>query len=263
MTSSLPIAPPEAPRRRPQRRRPPRILIIGLLLGVVVAAYLVLRDSGDDRPARQPAFSVPGLSPAARTTLPFQAPPIDMARVPELSRRMQIPERMLIAYGKAEELQRQVSPACGISWTMLAGIGRKESFHGKINSTAINPDGTLSKPIIGVPLDGSPGFRAIRDTDGGVMDQDTTWDRAVGPMQFLPSTWKRWAVRVSGDGQPADPQNVDDAAATAARYLCAEGNNLTDAQGWWKAVLTYNESVSYARDVFSGQDAYARAVQQQ
>lgn len=264
MTSSLPIAPSPPQRRRPKRRGVPKVLILGLLVGVIVAAYLVLRDDGEEPRRRPQAFPVPELTPQARTTVPFQAPPIDMARVPELSRRMQIPERMLVAYAKAEELQRQTDPACGISWTMLAGIGRKESFHGRINSTSINQDGTLSKPIIGVPLDGSPGFRAVKDTDKGVMDQDTTWDRAVGPMQFIPTTWKRYAVRVSGDGQPADPQQVDDAAATAARYLCAVGDNeLTSPQGWWKAVMTYNESVSYARDVFSGQDAYAKAVQSQ
>jgi membrane-bound lytic murein transglycosylase B len=260
MTSSLPIAPPRPQRRRPKRRAAPIILIVGLLVGVVVAAYLAL--GGNDNRAKPPTFTIPELTPEARTTLPFQAPPLDMARVPELSRKMQIPERMLVAYGKAEERQRQANPRCGISWTMLAGIGRKESFHGRINNTDVNPDGSLTKPIIGVPLDGSPGFRAVKDTEDGAMDGDTQWDRAVGPMQFLPTTWKRYAVRVSGDGQPANPQNVDDAAATAARYLCASGNNnLTTPQNWWKAVTTYNESIAYARDVFSGQDAYAKGVQ--
>lgn len=238
------------------------MLVIGLLIGVVVAAYLVLRD--DDTPkksGRQPQFPVPALTPAARVTLPFQAPPIEQAAIPEISRRMQIPERSLLAYVKAEQGQRTANARCGISWTMLAGIGRKESFHGRINGTTINPDGSLSKPIIGVPLDGSPGFKAIKDTDKGALDKDTTWDRAVGPMQFLPATWKRWGVRANGDGKPADPQNVDDAAATAARYLCASGaNNLTTPEGWWQAVLTYNESIAYARDVFSGQEAYAKAV---
>nr|WP_042190240.1 lytic murein transglycosylase [Kibdelosporangium sp. MJ126-NF4] len=241
------------------------MLVIGLVLGVVVAAYLVMRDDDTPKkPARQPQFALPVLTPEARTTLPFQAPPIDMAAVPEISRRMQIPERSLIAYAKAEQRQRETNAECGISWTMLAGIGRKESFHGRINGTTINPDGTLSKPIIGVPLDGSPGFKAIKDTDQGVLDKDTTWDRAVGSMQFLPTTWKRWGVRASGDGKPADPQNVDDAAATAARYLCdSGGNNLTSAAGWWQAVLTYNESVAYGQAVFSNQEAYAKAVKPQ
>ncbi|MCA1656054.1 MAG: lytic murein transglycosylase, partial [Pseudonocardiaceae bacterium] len=52
----------------------------------------------------------------------------------------------------------------------------------------------------------------------------------------------------------------DDAALTAARYLCASGGDLASAAGWWQAVLTYNESVAYGRDVFSGADAYARAA---
>jgi membrane-bound lytic murein transglycosylase B len=65
-------------------------------------------------------------------------------------------------------------------------------------------------------------------------------------------------VRASGDGKAPDPQNVDDAALTAARYLCSRGGNLATAAGWWRAVLAYNASVSYGQDVFSGADAYAK-----
>jgi membrane-bound lytic murein transglycosylase B len=124
----------------------------------------------------------------------------------------------------------------------------------------VGADGRLSPPVIGIALDGSPGVRAIRDTDRGRLDGDTAWDRAVGAMQFLPSTWARWATRASSDGAPPDPQNVDDAALAAARYLCASGGNLSTGKGWWKAVLTYNESTAYARNVFSAADAYARAA---
>jgi membrane-bound lytic murein transglycosylase B len=93
-----------------------------------------------------------------------------------------------------------------------------------------------------------------------VLDGDTTWDRAVGPMQFLPATWKKWAVRASDDGAQPDPQNMDDAAMSAARYLCSVGGDLTTPSGWWSAVLTYNNSVQYGQQVFDGQDAYARGV---
>jgi membrane-bound lytic murein transglycosylase B len=79
-------------------------------------------------------------------------------------------------------------------------------------------------------------------------------------MQFLPVTWKKWAMRANGDGTPPDPQNMDDAALTAGRYMCAIGGDLTTATGWWLAVLTYNTSTQYGRDVFDGQDAYARAT---
>jgi membrane-bound lytic murein transglycosylase B len=79
-------------------------------------------------------------------------------------------------------------------------------------------------------------------------------------MQFLPRTWLRWGVRANGDGKAPDPQNIDDAALTAARYLCASGGNLSTARGWWRAVLTYNRSVPYGQKVFSGADAYAKAA---
>jgi membrane-bound lytic murein transglycosylase B len=239
----------------------PKLLIIGLLLGVLVAAYLVVSTiTGNLSRPKQPEFAVPDINAEPRVAVPFKAPPIDMATVPAMARKMEIPERVLMAYARAEERQRAATPRCGISWTMLAGIGRKESRHARFGGATVEADGTLSKPIIGIPLDGSQGVKAIKDTDGGTYDGDAIWDRAVGPMQFLPATWKRWAVRANGDGAPADPQNIDDAAASAARYLCSVGGDLTSGRGWWAAVMTYNQSVVYAREVFSGQEAYSKAA---
>lgn len=259
--SSLPsFAPPVEPPPGARRRRIPKLLVIGLLLGLVAGLVLVVRGMGDEqRPPGRAGFPVPEIEAAPRATVPFVAPRVDLNALPEMARRMDIPERVLLAYVKAEQQQRVRTPRCGISWTMLAGIGRKESLHARYGGTTVTETGQLSRPIIGVPLDGSPGVRAIKDTDSGTLDGDVTWDRAVGPMQFLPVTWKRWAVRANGDGAAADPQNMDDAAMSAARYLCAVGRDLTSAPGWWEAVLTYNNSVQYGRDVFSGQDAYARA----
>ncbi|MET0233270.1 MAG: lytic murein transglycosylase [Kibdelosporangium sp.] len=239
----------------------PKLLIIGLLVAIVAAGYLLLRDTqGGPVRSRQPEFTVPEINAQPRAAAPFQAPPVDMSAVPGMARKMEIPERVLMAYARAEEKQRAETPRCGISWTMLAGIGRKESRHARFGGSTVDANGKLTKPIIGIPLDGSQGVKAIKDTDSGVLDGDPTWDRAVGPMQFLPGTWKRWAVRANGDGAPADPQNVDDSAASAARYLCAVGGDLTSGTGWWEAVLTYNQSVVYAREVFAGQEAYSKAV---
>ncbi|MBP2320940.1 membrane-bound lytic murein transglycosylase B [Kibdelosporangium banguiense] len=261
MPSPSPLAAAVPPPPRPRRRsRVPKLLVIALLLvGMVVATYFVLMDIDLPGP-KQPEFPVPEINAEARVAVPFQAPPVDMAAVPAMARKMEIPERVLMAYARAEERQRAATPRCGISWTLLAGIGRKESRHARFGGATVEADGKLSKPIIGIPLNGSQGVRAIKDTDGGELDGDVTWDRAVGPMQFLPATWKRWAVRASGDGAPADPQNIDDAAASAARYLCSGGRDLTSGRGWWAAVMAYNTSVDYAREVFSGQDAYSKAV---
>lgn len=177
-----------------------------------------------------------------------------------LSEKTEIPARSLLAYARAEIAIQASDPDCKINWATLAGVGRVESHHGRYNGTRIGDDGMLTPPIIGIPLDGSPGVKAIPDTDGGRLDGDTTWDRAVGAMQFLPTTWARWGVRASGDGAAPDPQNIDDAALSAATYLCASGGDLSMAEGWWRAVLTYNESVTYGRNVFDGADAYARAA---
>jgi len=97
------------------------------------------------------------------------------------------------------------------------------------------------------------------DTDGGMLDGDTTWDRAVGPFQFIPSTWARWKADGNADGV-ADPQNIDDAALAAGRYLCAAGTNFADGTGWWRTILSYDKSTVYVQNVFNGADSYARAA---
>lgn len=177
----------------------------------------------------------------------------------KVAEKTDIPRRALRAYALADLVMRAQAPACRISWATLAGVGRVESHHGFINGAKLRDDGRSSIPIIGIPLDGRPGVKAIADTDGGTLDGDTTWDRAVGPMQFIPATWVKYAQRANGDGQSPDPQNIDDAALATARYLCADGRDLGSSQGWWAALWEYNNSTEYGQNVFSGADAYARA----
>lgn len=169
-----------------------------------------------------------------------------------------IPARALMAYGNAELVVRSGTPACRLSWTTLAGIGRIESDHGRFGGAVLREDGRPSIPIIGVPLDGSPGVKAIADTDGGRFDGDRAVDRAVGPMQFIPSTWSGWASDGDLDGR-GDPQQIDDAALAAGRYLCAGGRDMGTPQGWWQGVFSYNNSVEYGQKVFGLADGYARA----
>ncbi|NKQ53072.1 murein transglycosylase [Amycolatopsis sp. K13G38] len=165
-----------------------------------------------------------------------------------------IPARALVAYGNAELALRDTQPKCRISWATLAGIGRIESNHGQYGGAVLLDNGMPSKPIIGVPLDGSAGVRAIPDTDGGRFDGDPTVDRAVGPMQFIPSTWVKW-------GGGYNPQQIDAAALAAAKYLCAGGRDMGSAQGWWAGVMSYNNSVEYGQKVFGLADSYAKAAQ--
>ncbi|MBN6041487.1 lytic transglycosylase domain-containing protein [Amycolatopsis sp. 195334CR] len=172
---------------------------------------------------------------------------------------MGVPPRALQAYGNAELAARAELPGCKLSWATLAGIGRIESNHGQYGGAALGADGLPSKPIIGVPLDGSPGVKAIGDTDGGRFDGDSTHDRAVGPMQFIPSTWAKYNSDGNGDGV-GDPQQIDDAALAAARYLCAGGRDMAAAQGWWAGIMSYNNSIEYAQKVFGLADGYAKSA---
>jgi hypothetical protein len=170
-----------------------------------------------------------------------------------------IPTRVQAAYVAAAARAATTMPTCHIGWSVLAGIGRVESDHGRFGGAVIGTDGKVRPGIHGIRLDGSGGTAAIRDTDGGVLDGDRMWDRAVGPMQFLPGTWRAYAVDGDGDGV-ADPQDVDDAAATAARYLCGGGDDLSTVTGRWKAAFRYNHSAGYANLVTALAVRYATQV---
>jgi membrane-bound lytic murein transglycosylase B len=166
-----------------------------------------------------------------------------------------IPARALRAYVAAAASANGSSPACGIGWNTLAAIGSVESGHGTHGGGSLDTEGQASGAIVGPKLDGE-GFAAIPDTDGGAVDGDARWDRAVGPMQFIPSTWRLVGRDGNGDGT-ADPFNIDDAALSAAGYLCAHGRNLTAANGWTEAVYSYNQSGSYVEKVRRQATSYA------
>lgn len=167
----------------------------------------------------------------------------------------------LNAYGNAQLIAAQSWPGCHLNWTTLAGLGYVETRHGTYNgkifgSARIDENGNIIPPIVGVPLDGSPGFAEIKDTDGGALDGDTVYDRAVGPMQFIPTSWEKYGRDANGDGV-VDPQNIDDAAAGAATLLCSNGRDLATADGWTEAIRSYNFSSSYVIKVRDAAAAYA------
>nr|WP_035740279.1 lytic murein transglycosylase [Gordonia hirsuta] len=168
-----------------------------------------------------------------------------------------IPLTSLEAYGNAAEIQRQQHPECGISWTTLAGIAGVESKHGQHRGSDVAANGDVHPRIRGMALDGTNGNMEIKDTDGGRLDGDAVYDRAMGPFQFIPETWQRFGVDANGDGI-ADPDNIDDAALSAARYLCVSaGGDMTTPEGWKRAILTYNSSMPYLIRVRNHANAYA------
>ncbi len=236
------------------------LLVVGALVAGAVWVAVSLGDR--ERVPVKPVFAVPALKPEPRSGIPgdpgpLPAAPAKDAWIAKVSENTDIPSRTLRAYVNAAE---KAPARCDITWATVAGIGRTESQHARHDGSRAGEDGVVTPPIIGIPLDGSPGVMAVVDTDKGALDGDPKWDRAVGPMQFLPATWKRYGVRASGDGATPDPQHIDDAAMTAARYLCARGGDLGKPAGWWTAVLTYNNSTAYGQEVFSNADAYGKAA---
>lgn len=166
-----------------------------------------------------------------------------------------IPPLALTAYRNAEHIMAASDPDCGISWNLLAGIGRIESGHA--NGGATDARGTAVRPIYGPTLDGTlPGNEVVVQSSAG---GQVSYARAMGPMQFLPGTWARYAADGDGDGV-ADPQNLYDSTLAAARYLCSGGLNLRDQSSVMAAILRYNNSIPYARNVLGWAAAYATGV---
>ncbi len=168
-----------------------------------------------------------------------------------------IPGVVLGAYQRAEQTLATSQPGCHLSWSVLAGIGRIESGHAR--DGRVDTAGNTLAPILGFPLDGSPGVAAIIDTDRGLLDQDTVWDRAVGPMQFIPTSWRSYGIDGNRDGL-ASPHNIYDATTAAGRYLCAGGSDLTDPAHLQAAVFRYNHSATYVTIVLRWAQAYLSGV---
>lgn len=217
----------------------------GLLLGVAVAlagvAALIAVASFAARPqtttSAQPGRSAPSAQPAptappvpSTTMSPVRpddesagAEPsssgVSAAWVDDVSRSTGISRVAVDAYGAASLRIADDSPACRLGWTTLAGIGRVESGHGTSDGARLRTGGTTSRKILGPALDGSAGLAAIRsDSRSMRWHGDDRWDHAMGPMQFIPSTWERWESDGNDDGT-ADPHNIYDAAYAAGRYL--------------------------------------------
>lgn len=119
------------------------------------------------------------------------------------------------------ELYMQAATRCpGLSWTVLAAIGQVESDHG----------------------------RNMGPSSAG----------ALGPMQFLPSTWRSYGVDGNGDGKKNiwDPF---DAVPAAADYLCKNGAGR-GGQSLYAAIFAYNHSDTYVRKVLAIAAAYAKGA---
>ncbi|RSN22687.1 hypothetical protein DL990_36845 [Amycolatopsis sp. WAC 01416] len=168
-----------------------------------------------------------------------------------------IPASMMKAYKNAADILAKELPGCHIDWALIASIGRIESNHAR--GGYVDAKGDTLEPIRGPQLNGAGPFAAIPDTDGGKYDGDAVWDRAVGPTQFIPSTWKGYASDGNGDGE-SNPNNIYDATLGSGRYLCSGGVDLTSEQTQRVAVYRYNHSLSYVDTVIRWAVAYRGGV---
>lgn len=161
----------------------------------------------------------------------------------------------LAAYQRAAAVIDQADTGCNLGWPLLAAIGRVESDHGTTGGSQLDDTGMATPAIYGPALTGRHHTQRVADTDGGRLDGDKRFDRAVGPMQILPSTWVLIAVDGDGDGR-RDPQDINDAALASAVYLCSTGADLTSQDAQRAALLRYNHSSAYATEVLTLASSY-------
>jgi len=106
----------------------------------------------------------------------------------------------------------------GLSWTVLAAIGQIESG-----------DGANEGP-----------------SSAG----------ALGPMQFLPSTWALWGIDAFGFTGTPNVMNPYDAVPSAARLLCADGA-AAGGKSLSRAIFDYNHADWYVSEVLALAAEYA------
>lgn len=232
------------------------VVILGTLVGIgALISVGGPRPSIDEVPLALSNQAAPA-APAAPTTVqtteqttvgdPLKASP---AWIDHTARVSGISPTAIAAYGDATLVLSKEQPACHLGWSTLAGVGSVESENGTIGGRALLPDGLSTSPISGPALNGAGGYAAIGNGSGG-------WTSALGPMQFIPSTWSRWGADGNGDGYD-DINNIFDAALAAGRYLCADGHDLSTAPGWTAAIYSYNHSANYVQEVYAAANAAA------
>jgi membrane-bound lytic murein transglycosylase B len=237
-----------------------------LPLAVLSAAWTAgLATTGSDASAaadpsvlpdgtRLPAHTV---NAPASLTPPRQLNRANANQVVRTASASGIPAAALAAYQRAATVIDAADRTCHLPWQLVAAIGRVESDHGRAEGNVLTDKGVAKPGIFGPELDGTRGTVRIRDTDAGQYDGDSRFDRAVGPMQFIPSTWAIVGVDADNDGQ-RNPQDIYDAALASAVYLCSGPDDLSTSSGQRSAVYRYNHSQKYVSLVVAVEQAYLR-----
>ena len=173
----------------------PLRLLVGFLLPAMMLAGCATDQEAD--PATEPPEAPEQLMPPAVADHPETTEGVPIAEladpewVEEVASEHAIPRRAMAAYAGAALRMAETHPECNMGWNTLAGVGSVESSHASIGDAGLDAADVAQPNIIGPVLDGSEGVMAVEDTDNGELDGDDEWDRAVGPMQFLPETCQR------------------------------------------------------------------------
>ncbi|WP_432938631.1 lytic transglycosylase domain-containing protein [Kribbella sp. CA-253562] len=168
-----------------------------------------------------------------------------------------IPRGVFPAYRRATANLAVVRPNCGLTWPLLAGIGKVESNHA--SGGRVDVAGTTRGKLLGPVLNGRAGLGKIPDTDRGRYDADRVWDRAVGPMQIVPGVWSEFGADGNGDSF-RNPNNVYDAVTTVAVYLCSEGDDLKRPRDLVAALLRYQHSKDFVATVLRWMRVYSKSA---
>lgn len=251
----------QAPARSARRRT---LVTIAAVVVVAGASLVAVRLAPDQQPQQAaehgpiPTSSAPvSPSPApqrpaapVRTAAPVPAgdQPRFAAWVDEVAGWLDIPKPAMHAYAWATVTLEQELPDCNLSWVTLAGIGETATNHGRTGGNSLASDGTPAKPI---------GTIAVRDFSGSVI----SIGGSAGPLQLAPSVWQQWATSASG-GEP-DIQDIDDAALTAGKALCANGRDLATGEAWLAGVSTLHEAPLFLHRVLATATVYGTVGEHQ
>lgn len=239
------------------------VVAASAVLGVLVVAITLFL-----RPGSSPFSTGSNATPPATSAVLAPLPPpnpaasgpsvADLASpdwVARVAAATGIPVTALQAYSGVALSISRANPSCGLSWNTIAAVGWVESHNGELHGRTLTATGEVTPPLYGVALNGN-GYALIPDSDGGAIDGDKTGDRAVGPMQFLPGSWRNWHTDANGDGVE-DVQNIFDSSLAAGHYLCRAGKDLDTMSGWRTAILAYNSSNAYLQEVIDTANKYA------
>ncbi|MDT7798514.1 MAG: hypothetical protein QOI78_1947 [Actinomycetota bacterium] len=214
---------------RPPHRRKAGIVVAAVV--VIAAALVVAIQFAPKQETAENTAATAAPTPSTTAVPKTTTPPPTQPKVPQASefdewasktsQWLDIPLRAMTGYAKATVTLTKEIPGCHLSWVTLAAVGKVTSDHGRAQGRHIAETGAMDKAL---------GTVEVRDFYNKVVSTAN----AAGPMQLSPAIWGKY--KASANGSNPDLQNIDDAALTTGRALCADGHDLSQGQTWWDSV---------------------------